>query len=147
MAKSRKKTSKVDSPAPVESAPPNDAEPATGRFAYDGLDRVFHERARLGILASLVTHPQGLLFGDLKDLCTLTDGNLSRHIKVLQDAGLVDVWKSFQNNRPQTLCRLTADGRERFLEYVNVLHRVVADAADAGGSEPATTGRARLSTA
>jgi len=57
-----------------------------GRFAYDGLDRVLHEKARLGILTSLVAHPDGLKFGELRGLCSLTDGNLSRHLDVLRDA-------------------------------------------------------------
>jgi DNA-binding MarR family transcriptional regulator len=99
-----------------------------GRFAYEGLDRVIHEKARLGIVTSLATHPQGLLFNDLKALCTLTDGNLSRHLQILSEAGLVEVYKGYKNNRPQTLCRLTAAGRRRFLEYINVLENVVTDA-------------------
>ena len=78
-----------------------------GRFAYEGLERVLHEKARLGIMTSLVTRPEGLLFGDLKRLCALTDGNLSRHLEVLSEAGLVEVWKGFENRRPQTLCRLS----------------------------------------
>lgn len=102
-----------------------------GRYAYDGLDRTIHEKARLGILASLAAHPSGLLFGDLKELCTLTDGNLSRHLQTLQEAGLVEVWKRFQLKRPQTLCRLTDLGRERLLTYIAELERVVADAASA----------------
>jgi DNA-binding MarR family transcriptional regulator len=105
-----------------------------GRFAYDGLERVMHEKARLGILTSLVGHPEGLLFNDLKELCTLTDGNLNRHLKVLQEAGLVEVRKGQLGNRPQTLCRITADGRARFLEYVNALEQVIADAAEAARS-------------
>jgi DNA-binding MarR family transcriptional regulator len=100
----------------------------SGRFAYEGLDRVIHEKARLGIITSLSTHPDGLLFNDLKELCTLTDGNLSRHLQILTEAGLVEVWKGFKNNRPQTLCRLTPEGKRRFLEYVAVLESVVADA-------------------
>ena len=56
----------------------------SGRFAYDGLDRVIHEKARLSVLTSLVAHPKGLVFGDLKQLCALTDGNLSRHLQVLR---------------------------------------------------------------
>jgi DNA-binding MarR family transcriptional regulator len=100
----------------------------TGRYAYDGLERVIHEKARLGIVTSLATHPQGLLFNDLKEMCSLTDGNLSRHLHILHEAGLVDVWKSFQSNRPQTLVRLTADGQRRFLEYIAVLESVVTDA-------------------
>src|SRR4029453_8297009 len=89
-----------------------------GRFAYEGLDRVIHEKARLGVLTSLVAHPKGLLFGDLKQLCKLTDGNLSRHLQVLEEAGLVDIAKGFANNRPQTVCRITAEGRKRYLRYL-----------------------------
>ena len=100
----------------------------TGRYAYDGLDRVIHERARLGILTSLAARADGILFTDLKELCQLTDGNLSRHLGVLQDAGLVEIWKGFRGKKPQTLCRLTDDGRKRFLDYVNVLESVVDDA-------------------
>lgn len=108
----------------------------TGRFAYEGLDRMIHEKARLGILTSLATHPEGLLFNDLKQLCTLTDGNLSRHLQVLSEGGLVEVWKGMRKNRPQTLCRLTAEGRERFLEYISILEGVVSDALT-GREEPA----------
>ena len=99
-----------------------------GRFAYEGIDRVIHEKARLSIVASLASHPDGLLFNDLKELCALTDGNLSRHLTVLQEAGVVEVKKSFQNNRPQTMCKLTGAGRKRFHEYVTELERVVSDA-------------------
>ena len=101
----------------------------SGRFAYEGLERVIHERSRLGILSSLAAHPKGLLFNDLKELCSLTDGNLSRQIQLLQESGFVEVWKGYNNNRPQTLCRLTASGQERFLEYIAVLEDVVQNAA------------------
>lgn len=100
----------------------------SGRFAYEGLDRVLHEKARLGIMTSLVTRPEGLLFGELKRLCALTDGNLSRHLDVLHDAGLVEVWKGFENRRPQTLCRLSPEGRQRFLAYLEELEQVIRDA-------------------
>ena len=99
-----------------------------GRFAYDGLERVLHEKARLGIMTSLVTRPEGLLFGDLKRLCALTDGNLSRHLDVLHEAGLVELWKGFENRRPQTLIRLTVEGRQRFLAYLEQLEQVIRDA-------------------
>jgi DNA-binding HxlR family transcriptional regulator len=79
-------------------------------FSYDGLDRVIHEKARLGLLASLMAHPKGLAFADLKQLCGLTDGNLSRHLQVLQEAGLVEVTKGYEGNRPHTSCRLTKTG-------------------------------------
>ena len=98
-----------------------------GRFSYDGLDRVMHEKARLGILASLAANAEGLLFNDLKKLCSLTDGNLSRHLDVLSEAELVDIWKSSTGPRPQTMYRLTAGGRRRFTEYISVLEKVVAD--------------------
>jgi DNA-binding transcriptional ArsR family regulator len=108
-----------------------------GRFAYDGLDRVIHEKARLSVLTSLVAHPKGLTFGDLKRMCGLTDGNLSRHLQVLQDAGLIDVEKGYDNNRPQTVCRITRQGRQRYLDYLVVLEQVVRDAASAAkGSTP-----------
>ena len=114
-----------------------------GRFAYDGLERIFHEKARLGIMASLMATPDGLLFGELKKLCALTDGNLSRHIQVLSDAGFVEVWKGFQRKKPQTLFRITADGRERFRGYLGELERVVTDMAAARGTA-SSTGREEL---
>lgn len=115
---------------------------AHGRFAYEGLERIIHEKARLGIMTSLASHPGGLLFNDLKDLCTLTDGNLSRHLQALHEEGLVEIWKSTRRNRSQTLCRLTPEGRERFLHYISVLESVVADAlaAAAAQSSPSPNG-------
>ena len=85
------------------------AKATEGRFAYEGLDRVIHERARLSVLTSLVTNPKGLTFGDLKQLCSLTDGNLSRHLRVLERSRLVEIVKGIdRNNRPQTVARITA---------------------------------------
>jgi DNA-binding MarR family transcriptional regulator len=112
----------------VESKGREPAAREPGRFAYEGLERVIHEKARLGILSSLASHADGLLFNDLKALCALTDGNLSRQIQVLQEAGFVEVWKGFRNKRPQTLCRLTPEGRRRFVEYISTLANVVSDA-------------------
>jgi DNA-binding MarR family transcriptional regulator len=100
-----------------------------GRFAYEGLERLLHERSRLGILSSLAAHTGGLIFNDLKLLCSLTDGNLSRQIQILEEAGFVEVIKSVHQNRPRTLCRLTPVGRKRFVEYLAELERVVRDAA------------------
>ncbi len=111
----------------------------TGRYAYDGLERIFHEKARLGIMTSLVTHSRGLIFSDLKELCQLTDGNLSRHLQILNEAGFVEIWKGFHKNRPQTLCRVTDGGRRRFLEYINVLETVVHDALKAAGTAAPNT--------
>jgi len=107
--------------------PENEAE-EDGRFAYEGLDRVLHEKARLGILTALVTHPNGLSFGDLTRLCDLTDGNLSRHLDVLAEAELVKITKGFEGRRPLTTCALTAHGRKRFREYLAQLEKVLRDA-------------------
>jgi DNA-binding MarR family transcriptional regulator len=100
-------------------------------YSYTGLHRVIHERARLSVLTSLSVHPKGLRFGDLKQLSGLTDGNLSRHLQVLVTSKLVEITKTFEDNRPQTFCKLTALGRKRYAEYVLVLERVVKDAAAA----------------
>ena len=80
-----------------------------GRFAYEGLDRVIHERARLSVLTSLITNPKGLIFNDLKQLCSLTDGNLSRHLRVLETEKMVEIVKGHDHNRPQTICRITPE--------------------------------------
>ena len=100
--------------------------PDAARFSYEGLDRVIHEKARLGLLTSLMAHPKGLAFADLKQLCGLTDGNLSRHLQVLQEAGLVEVIKGYEGNRPHTICRLDQAGRRRFLDYLAVLEQAGA---------------------
>jgi DNA-binding MarR family transcriptional regulator len=97
---------------------------------------VIHERARLSVLTSLVTNPKGLTFGDLKELCSLTDGNLSRHLRVLERGKMVEIVKGHDKNRPLTVCRITASGRTRYLEYLETLEQVVRDAAK-GAEEPA----------
>jgi DNA-binding MarR family transcriptional regulator len=114
-----------------------------GRFAYEGLDRVIHEKARLSILTSLISHKAGVAFNDLRKLCGLTDGNLSRHLQILEEAGFVAMEKSFVESRPHTLCRITPAGRERYLAYLGVLEQVVRDAA-AAQSEAPRRGAARL---
>ena len=112
-----------------------DPAPAPGRFAYDGLDRVLHEKARLGILVSLTTRPEGLTFGELKQSCSLTDGNLSRHLDALAEGSLVAIHKGHQGRRPQTRVTLTAEGRRRFLAYLAELERVVRDAQTRGAAD------------
>jgi DNA-binding MarR family transcriptional regulator len=113
-----------------------------GRFAYEGLDRVIHEKARLSVLTSLAAHPKGLVFGTLKQMCGLTDGNLSRHLQVLEEAGLIAIEKGYDGNRPQTICRITAQGRQRYLDYLKVLEQVVRDAASAAKAASKVTGAA-----
>ncbi len=108
---------------------PQVSERTTGRYAYDGLHRAIHEKARLGIMTSLVTHSDGLSFNDVKDLCGLTDGNLNRHLEVLREAGLIAVHKDQGASRRQTVCRVTPRGKEEFVAYLAELERVVADVA------------------
>jgi DNA-binding MarR family transcriptional regulator len=112
-----------------------------GRFAYDGLDRAIHEKARLGILASLVAHPDGLSFGDLKELCALTDGNLNRHLAVLEEEQLVSTTRPAKRGRPQTIVMMTPAGRRRFQQYLNVLEQVLADAATSREGAVAARGK------
>jgi DNA-binding MarR family transcriptional regulator len=122
---------------------PEPSREPVGRFAYDGLDRVIHEKARLSVLTSLVAHPKGLVFGDLKQMCGLTDGNLSRHLQVLHEADLVAIEKGYDQNRPQTVVRITPEGRRRYLDYLAVLEQVVRDAARAAkpGAPPVSLRR------
>jgi len=110
-----------------------------GRFAYEGLDRVIHERARLSILTSLLTNPKGLAFNDLKQLCSLTDGNLSRHLEVLEKANLIEIRKGHDQKRPLTTCRITSSGRKRYLEYLSTLEQVIQDAAAETKNSPTTS--------
>jgi DNA-binding MarR family transcriptional regulator len=88
------------------------------------LDRVIHEKGRLAIMSSLAATPE-LSFTELRDALNMTDGNLTTHIRTLQEAGYVSVAKSYQNNRPLTTCSLTAKGRKGFAAYINLLEDIV----------------------
>lgn len=114
--------------------PPNptpDARPAT-----DGLNPLLHEPNRLGILTSLLSHRDGLSFTELKELLSLTDGNLSRHLSTLQENGLVDIRKTMNGRRPLTTVRLTPAGRRRFLDYLELLEGIVASALSVAEATP-----------
>ena len=112
-----------------------------GRFAYESLNRTIHERARLGIMACLAANADGLLFPDLRRLCDLTDGNLNRHLQVLDEAKLVEVVKEGQGRGSQTWCKLTRQGRDELAAYVAALEKVVADALVAQNAGDASKGR------
>ena len=96
---------------------------------YAAIKGVFHEPNRLAILSSLSQSSEGRTFNELKDECSLTDGNLSRHLKALEDAKVVRIRKSFVKSKPQTTVFLTDRGREKFLEYLQALEEVLAKAA------------------
>jgi len=91
---------------------------------YLQLDRVIHEKGRLAIMSMLAAAPE-LSFTELRDALGMTDGNLTTHIRALQEAGYVSVAKSYQNRRPLTTCILTAPGRKAFADYINLLEQIV----------------------
>ena len=91
---------------------------------YLQLNRVIHEKGRLAIMSMLAASPE-LSFTELRDALAMTDGNLTTHIRALQETGYVSVAKSFQNRRPLTTCSLTTAGRKAFAEYINLLERIV----------------------
>jgi DNA-binding MarR family transcriptional regulator len=88
------------------------------------LDRVIHEKGRLAIMSMLAASPE-LSFTELRDALNMTDGNLTTHIRTLQEAGYIAVAKSYQNNRPLTTCSLTAGGRKAFADYVDLLEQIL----------------------
>ena len=99
-----------------------------GEYTYEGLDRLLHERARLSILTALSSDPGGRSFPELKSLCGLTDGNLSRHLKVLEEANLLKAKRSGSGRGSNTHLNLTALGRRTFMRYLKELERVLHDA-------------------
>ena len=88
------------------------------------LDRLIHEKGRLAIMSMLAASPE-LSFTELRDTLGMTDGNLTTHIRTLQETGYVSVTKSYQDRRPLTTCSLTVRGRKSFSEYVNLLEQIV----------------------
>jgi DNA-binding transcriptional ArsR family regulator len=92
------------------------------------LERLFHEPNRLAILSALCTARSGLAFTDLRDTCRLTDGNLNRHLKALEEAGIVRVHKAFVNDKPRTTVSLTRGGLARFHRYLEKLEGVLQEA-------------------
>ena len=88
------------------------------------LDRVIHEKGRLAIMSMLAATPE-LSFTEMRDALNMTDGNLTTHIRTLQESGYVSVTKSFQNNRPHTTCSLTPAGQKAFTNYINLLEQII----------------------
>lgn len=96
-------------------------------YALGGLDKVFHERGRLAICSALISHPDGLSFTQLIEACDLTDGNLNRHLHALAEMGIVTMQRITGKGRPQTIVRVTREGSERFLSYIDELETVVRE--------------------
>lgn len=98
---------------------------------YAALERLFHEPARLALVSALCDGRDGWSFNDLKSVCDLTDGNLNRHLKVLQEGGVVESHRLATASRPVTIVRLTESGRAQFLAYLQALEEVLHKAAEA----------------
>jgi len=98
------------------------------RTPYTALKTVFHEPNRLAIVSHLCGSDDGLTFGELKELCNLTDGNLSRHLKTLEAAGMVEIQKSFVGVKPRTHVQLREQGLQAFLDYLTALETAVRTA-------------------
>ena len=99
---------------------------------FQQLDKVIHEKGRMAIMSLLAAGPDHS-FTDLRDTLSMTDGNLTTHIKTLQQAGYVAVAKSYRNSRPLTTCALTPEGRQAFSDYVSLLERIVQQARGKNG--------------
>ena len=91
---------------------------------FSKLDKTIHEKGRLAIMSMLAATPE-ISFTELRDTLEMTDGNLTTHVRTLQEAGYVAIAKSFQNNRPLTTCSLTPAGRKAFAGYVALLEQIV----------------------
>ncbi|HVU33965.1 MAG TPA: transcriptional regulator [Opitutaceae bacterium] len=101
---------------------------------YAALERAFHEPKRLAILSALIgSDDQELSFNELKRICALTDGNLNRHLKMLEEAGAVAFRKTARTGRTQTVVSLTQPGRRGFLQYLEALEAVLKKASAAAG--------------
>lgn len=91
---------------------------------FPQLDRVIHEQGRLAIMSALAAEPE-LSFTELRGTLGMTDGNLTTHLRTLQQAGYLAVAKSYQNRRPLTTCSLTPAGRAAFKQYIDLLEKIV----------------------
>ena len=88
------------------------------------LDRVIHEKGRLAIMSALAATPQ-LSFTEMRDTLNMTDGNLTAHMRTLQDAGYVSVTKEFHGGRPLTTFSLTSPGKKAFTSYIDLLEQII----------------------
>jgi DNA-binding HxlR family transcriptional regulator len=119
------------STAKQESLRKQDSSPADSRTrsskqksAAPNLDRLIHERLRLGIISALAAN-ESLTFGDLKHLMNTTDGNLSVHARKLEEAGYISCSKFFEGRLPKTEYKLTAAGRSALESYVSHMESLI----------------------
>ena len=95
--------------------------------AFQKLDRVIHEKGRLAIM-SLLAAAESLTFKELRDLLGMTDGNLSVHMRTLEESGYISVCKSFVDRKPRTEYALTDEGRRAFQEHIRALEEIIKQA-------------------
>ena len=88
------------------------------------LDRVIHEKGRLPIMALLAASPQ-LSFTEMRDTLSMTDGNITAHMRTLHEAGYISITKAFQQGRQVTTYALTPAGRKAFKDYIDLLEQIV----------------------
>jgi DNA-binding MarR family transcriptional regulator len=91
---------------------------------FHKLDRVIHEKGRMAIMSLLAANPE-LSFTEMKQTLGMTDGNLSVHLRTLQESGYIGVTKTFQDRKPLTTCSLTPAGRKAFANYIDLLEQIV----------------------
>ena len=121
----RQSTAKQQTPrrhAKATAAP--QAVPDSSKSAASNLDRLIHERLRLGIISALAAN-ESLTFSDLKNLMNTTDGNLSVHARKLEDAGYIAVTKYFEGRLPKTEYKLTAAGRRALENYLSHMETLI----------------------
>ncbi len=92
---------------------------------FQALEKIFHEPSRLAIMSALCAAPDGLTFTELKAECSLTDGNLNRHLKVLRESKVVRIQKAFVDDKPRTTVFISAKGLDRFNDYLEALSDVM----------------------
>jgi predicted ArsR family transcriptional regulator len=119
---------------------------APAPFAYEGLERIFHERGRLAVCTCLIANPAGLSFTALQEACALTDGNLNRHLHALSETGIVELARTRGKGRPTTTVRITESGKARFLGYIDELEAVVRAVNASDPERAAATPGFRLAT-
>ena len=109
---------------PVAEVSNTQTSPAKEKSAAPNLDRLIHERLRLGIISALAAN-ESLTFSDLKNLMNTTDGNLSVHARKLEEAGYISCTKFFEGRLPKTEYKLTTAGRSALQNYLSHMESLI----------------------